>query len=73
MQEISKDFPIPKTITRGAPSKHPFAKMDVGDSVLVTEDAKKMQVYCHVYGRQAGKKFTTRKQPCGGVRIWRVE
>lgn len=67
---IEKDVPIPDSEGRGAKPKHPFSKMDVGDSVLMQD--KKMQVYCHVYGRQSGKKFVTRKQPCGGVRIWRT-
>lgn len=47
----------------------PFADMDVGDDVLTTHRG---QAYCHVYGRHVGKKFKTRKQPCGGVRVWRI-
>lgn len=70
--KVSKSIPIPPgTGKTGAPPKHPFSTMEVGDSVLC--DDKKMQIYSHGYGRSAGKKFTTRKQPCGGVRIWRVE
>ena len=67
--KIEKSIPIPSD--RSAQGSLPFMHMEVGDSVLCKDI--KMQAYAHTYGHASGKKFTTRKQPCGGVRIWRVE
>jgi hypothetical protein len=52
----------------------PFKDMLVGDDVLIRGiDGYFAQKYCHVYGRQAGKKFKTKKQDTGGIRIWRIK
>lgn len=45
---------------RGRPPIHPFATMGVGDVVMVSENTARMQIYSHVYGRSADKKFKTR-------------
>ena len=52
----------------------PWKQMSVGDMVRVDDKAliPRAQAYCHVYGRQAGVKFST--QTIHGVlHIWRVE
>lgn len=49
------------TAPAGRPSIHPFAKMNVGQIVEITEEVLRMQTYAHVYGRSADKKFATRK------------
>ncbi len=58
----------------GRPPKHPFARMDIGDSVWYDSDsALKMQRYSHSLGMRSNpvKKFVTRAD-AGGVRIWRI-
>ena len=44
----------------GRKAKHPFSRMEVDEVVEIRHDPKKLQVYAHVYGRQAGMKFSTR-------------
>ena len=55
MEDIFKDGS-----GRGRPAIHPFAGMQVGEIVTITDNVSKMQVYVHVYGRSSGKKFQTR-------------
>jgi len=50
--------------SRGAPPKHPFAVMEVGDEIHIYKNKKYLQAYCHVYGRSSGKKFKTRTNEC---------
>lgn len=68
--KIEKGIPLPPTA--GRTPKHPFARMDLFDSVLLTENAEKLRGYAHTYGQKSGKKFTTRRE-AGGVRVWRTE
>lgn len=60
--KFDSNIPIPDR------SNHPFKNMEVGESVLVNEKAR---VYSHTYGKQSGKKFTTRKEG-DAFRVWRV-
>lgn len=45
---------------RGAPAKHPYCRMEVGDVIEIIENVPRMQTYAHVYGRSKGWKFATR-------------
>ena len=56
--KISDIFDRPPS--RGRKAKHPFSSMEIDQIVTIEDDAKKLQVYAHVYGRQAGMKFSTR-------------
>jgi hypothetical protein len=51
----------------------PWKDMDIGDSVLFEEKslARRAQNNCHVYARNSGKKYMTRKEG-DGIRVWRV-
>jgi hypothetical protein len=53
----------------------PFAKMEVGDSFVVPDYAKRASVYIAAkrFGDKHGMKFATRKTPEGSYRIWRTE
>ena len=70
---------IPKPDHRNAGRKRwPFMDMDVDDSVYFEPaenggNIKGVIDASHNYGAYTKKKFVSRKQPCGGVRIWRVE
>jgi hypothetical protein len=69
-------FLIEKGVDIGVDQKRvswPWKNMDVGDSVLFEGSfAHRAQVNCHVYGRQSGKKFSSRKEG-DGMRVWRIE
>lgn len=52
--------------------RHPFPDMEVDEVVKITENIPRMQIYAHVYGRSACKKFITRKVD-GILYVKRVE
>jgi hypothetical protein len=65
--EINKNIPVPDR------KKYPFCEMEKDESVFFNSCiATKAKNASRVYGHRYNKKFTSRKQPCGGVRIWRV-
>lgn len=47
----------------GRPPRHPFSLMEIDEVIEIQGEQihkNKMQAYCHVYGRTAGMKFSTR-------------
>lgn len=64
------DKNIKKEPARGGTLKYPWAEMEIGDSVLITENIHSARCAAVNYGRYHGKKFSSRKTE-GGVRIWR--
>lgn len=66
--EIEKGIPIPFSVT----FKTILAQLEVGDSVLSPQshDATRSSIYR--YGKELGRKFTTRKVARDGIRVWRV-
>lgn len=73
--EIESDVPVPVGDTRRARRKYPFGEMKVGDSFLVPPEgnAQRVRVAAHAWGRAKGQKFSTLTQPCGSMRVWRIE
>jgi len=51
--------------------KHPFCRMEVGDTHFFTENIGKMQAYSHTYGHARDKVFRT-KRIDGGLFVKRV-
>lgn len=72
--EIEKDIPIPLF---GAKRIYPFAEMEVGDSFVVAvnflRDKGPIRAAAYEYAKYTGRKFKTRSQPDGSIRIWRTE
>ena len=78
IHEIENDIEIPlRNIT-----KYPFARMEVGNSVLIERTneenlrflARNLRSVLSHYCRKDNKKFTTRaRQKENGIRIWRVK
>lgn len=66
---LEKGVPIPRP-----PSKHPWAKMQVSDSIYFP-DAKISTIKSMVRSasKRLGFKFTTRKCGIEGVRVWRIK
>jgi len=62
--KIEKNVPTPTSRNR-----YPFAEMEIGDSIL-----GKISMYnaARQHGRRYGRKFASRKQTNGDIRIWRV-
>lgn len=67
--KIDKDIPIPTRGSGRRNQRHPWAKLDVGDSFF--SPAQTVQYQTSSVGRQLGRKFVSRKV-VGGWRIWRV-
>jgi hypothetical protein len=72
--EIEKGVPVPE---KGRPYKvkYPIAKMEIGDSfVIEADDAKtnSRKSYLYALSARAGIRVTTRKQPDGSLRVWRI-
>ena len=67
---IEKDIAITET----TPGKFPlFKKLVVGDSVLIEPHLYlEAQRYAHTYAAMVRKRFKTRKQADGSLRVWRV-
>ena len=61
-------------ITVNTSGKFPlFKEMVVGDSVRIEPHLYlEAQRYAHTYAASVGKKFSTRKQADGSLRVWRV-
>ncbi|WP_074298642.1 hypothetical protein [Paraburkholderia phenazinium] len=70
---IEKGIPVPPRAS--GVTWHPFGQMEVGDSVFIPvkpgRDVPRIRHAAASYGRDHGRKFTTREQS-GGVRVWRV-
>ena len=71
--KIEKNIPLIK-------NRYPFNEMEVGDSIKVTGDRKKInsaRSSSTLYGKRNNKKFTSRQEHSDpgemSVRIWRVE
>lgn len=73
MPVIETSHPMPSTSRCGAPRKHVFYDMNVGDSFFVEGETSQGNVAMQSrnYAAKSGKKFVSRKVE-GGVRIWRV-
>lgn len=74
MIEIEKNIPIPPARIGRFPI-YPFAEMEIGDSILVKGDWKKLdsaKVAARAYGKRHGVRFRT-MQVDTGVRLWRIE
>lgn len=69
---IEHGIPIPRSLKE--PIKWPFAKMSVGDSVLIAEQIKYDSAVTASYRltKKYGWKFVRRKMH-DGLRFWRVE
>ena len=77
--KIEKDIPIPPA-RRSSKRKYPFNKMQIGESILIEGDRKKLRkasCAAQVYGKRNSKKFISRLLEKDGeffgVRLWRVE
>jgi hypothetical protein len=69
LYQIETGVPLP---TGGRPIKYPLRDMQVGDSFLIpAEDHKAKSIYQSA--KQAGVRITTRAQPDGSLRVWRLE
>jgi len=70
--KIEKDVPVPN-IASGKGKQVPFAVMEIGDSVLVTNDSgvRAARASASWHSKVTDKRFITRTVD-GGVRIWRV-
>jgi hypothetical protein len=71
--KIEKGIEIPPKGSVG--SKFPVQEMEVGDSFFCSFDvssANSVMACLSKYGKDTGKKFTTRKVE-GGTRAWRIE
>lgn len=56
-------------------NRWPYADMDVGDMVYIRHGQygkSRVDLYAHVYGRQRGWKFATKRMPDGVYRIIRI-
>ena len=72
--KIEKNIPIPEACGGAITRKYPFNEMEVGDSIFI-EGRKGSYTpgnAAHNYGKNHGKKFTSRKEN-DGFRIWRIE
>lgn len=75
MLRIDKHIPIPLRDARtlGRRPKYPWCRMEVGHSILFSDDAAESgtnAAYC--YGKRHGWKFTQQKT-ADGVRVWRIK
>lgn len=68
-------YKIEKGIKPPSKTTYPFEGMDVGDSFLVTGTHQGVVSACAcAYARKFPLlKFTTRTQPDGSVRVWRIK
>lgn len=71
--KIDKNHPMPQSNGQGAPRKHAFYDMAVGDSFFVDggNSQSGLVMQARNYGMKSGKKFSARKAE-GGVRVWRM-
>lgn len=73
--QIERGIPIPEDHgVRRRRSQLPFARMEVGDSVLVPADsARRMLMAAATWKRRhPGWDYTTRKASDGTMRLWRT-
>ena len=73
MIKIDKNIPAPPSRPGRIPI-YPFYEMEIGDSILVKGDCKKIdsaRSTSRAYGKRHGMKFSTMLVD-GGVRIWRI-
>lgn len=74
--EIEQDVPVPAK-QAGAPTKYPFTRMDVGDSVKFPEGAAKLAYAAakamQYKNKKRNLKFRGVTEEDGGMRIWRTE
>lgn len=68
--EIDKKIPIPN-ISRPKRSKYPWAKLQVGDSVLVVTDDAVRAAYA--FAKRHGVTFICRRDETGAARVWRIK
>jgi hypothetical protein len=70
MMKIDKNIAMPPSISR---QNYPFDQMEVGDSFVVSDEAKFASARVSAYNRSylKGDKFTTRRV-LEGLRIWRI-
>ena len=73
MFKIEKNIPVPSS--RGRVAIYPFREMEVGDSFAVP--GMKQPVLSNLACQAAkrigdGRRYSTRRQPDGSIRVWRV-
>lgn len=71
-EEMSETYASAK---RGPHATWPFSKMEVGDAIEITTGQygkQNPQAYALTFGKQANKKFRTRKIAENTWRIWRI-
>jgi len=68
--KIEKNIPVSKNYA-GRSAKYPFGEMEIGDSVLIEGLKSKPVVAASAYGKNNGKKFSSRAEG-NGFRIWRI-
>lgn len=82
---IEKNVPVPADGRRGPEPKYPFRSMEVGDSFVVPAGEAKfskrsadgrpvsrVSVATSGAGKRLGRRFVTRTNPDGSVRVWRT-
>jgi len=72
--KIENDIPLPSRDRRSPRwEKYPWAKMEVGQSILcMGDDEKNGPASAYSYGKRHGIAFT-QKRTSAGVRIWRIK
>ena len=70
MVQIDKGVPIPES--RKGAGKYPWRACEVGDSFVFSGTQSQAGRSAWTAGTTLGRRFATRKQPDGSVRIWRV-
>jgi hypothetical protein len=74
MFAIDKNVPLPEGAgARGRIAIYPFRAMQVGDSFAVPKsEAGKVRNACGIWGQRINGKFSSRTQPDGSLRVWRI-
>jgi hypothetical protein len=67
--KIEKGIAIPMRATERI---YPFNIMEIGDSFLIPPSSSKRSQNALSAAKAAGMKATSRKQPDGSVRVWRI-
>ena len=73
--KTERGIPVPDNVGhRGRPSKYPWYKMGVGDSILFSpEGGMKARRAAQKYGERNGGKIFASRMTDGGIRVWRAK
>lgn len=77
MVQIEKNIPLDREDgLQRALKEFPFDKMEPGDSFSIHAESDKllgrMRTYASIYGKQANRKFTVRREQGKTYRCWRI-